>query len=366
MGASIIGHPCPRYIWLTWRWARTPEFPGRVLRLFDTGVREETRLIEELKGIGAEVWERDPQTGDQWRVSACSGHFGGSMDGVAKGLPEAPKTPAVLEFKTHSHKSFTDLINKQVRQSKPQHFDQMTVYMGLMELDRALYMAVDKDTDDIYTEWVHFDEERFQQIMAKAQLLIDSAEPPEKISNDPSFWQCKFCNFHALCHGGIAAEANCRTCCHSTPAAEGQWLCNVKGNKSLSHQEQLTGCSMHLMMPPLVPYAEPIDGGQAWVMYRHRETGVEFINGQGNDLGDFPVFSSKDLQNCPASLIGVVAETKAEFGNNVKVTSGSVDPMAGLVGDDPDKIPVKAESPAKKKERKKITAAAEYMLASKG
>ena len=81
MGASLIGHNCDRYIWLTWRWALKPEFKGRILRLFDTGKREESRLIEELRGIGATVWDVDPDSGDQWRVSACNGHFGGSLDG---------------------------------------------------------------------------------------------------------------------------------------------------------------------------------------------------------------------------------------------------------------------------------------------
>jgi hypothetical protein len=101
------------------------------------------------------------------------GHFGGSLDGVAKGLPEAPKTPAVLEFKTHNDKSFTDLVKNKVQASKPQHYDQMNIYMGLMELDRALYMAVNKNTDDLYTEWVHFVQDRFHQLMAKAEHLIE-------------------------------------------------------------------------------------------------------------------------------------------------------------------------------------------------
>ena len=58
--------------------------------------------------------EVDPETGRQWRVEAHGGHFGGSLDGVALGLLEAPKTWHVLEFKTHSVKSFADLVAKGV------------------------------------------------------------------------------------------------------------------------------------------------------------------------------------------------------------------------------------------------------------
>jgi hypothetical protein len=38
-----------------------------------------------------------------------AGHFGGSMDAVALGIPEAPKTWHLCEFKTHNAKSFADL-----------------------------------------------------------------------------------------------------------------------------------------------------------------------------------------------------------------------------------------------------------------
>jgi hypothetical protein len=322
MGASLIGHECDRHIWLTWRWALTPSFPGRILRLFSTGQREEPRLVEELKGIGATVWETDPNTGDQWRVSACNGHFGGSLDGVAKGLPEAPKTPAVLEFKTHSNKSFTDLVKNKVQLSKPQHYIQMQIYMGLMDLTRALYMAVNKDTDDLYTEWVQFDRERFEFMLSRAQRLIEMTEPPAGISTDPANWQCKMCSHWRYCHGGVAAEANCRTCVHATPVENAQWRCEYHGNAVLSDQAQRDGCEVHLLIPALIPYAEPIDGADGWMAYRHKETGAQFVNAaEGvNDYG--PVFSSKELHNCPAACLEGIAEIKNEFGG--KVVSGDI------------------------------------------
>jgi len=40
LGASVIGHECNKYIWLNWRYAIMPDFPPRVLRLFDRGHRE--------------------------------------------------------------------------------------------------------------------------------------------------------------------------------------------------------------------------------------------------------------------------------------------------------------------------------------
>lgn len=324
MGASLIGHPCSRYVWLTWRWAIKSKFPGRVLRMFDTGKREEVRLLEELRGIGAQVWDTDPETGDQWRVSACNGHFGGSLDGVAKGLPEAPKTPAVLEFKTHNAKSFADLVAKKVEGSKPQHLAQMQIYMGLMELDRSLYIAVNKDNDDVYVEWVYFDKDYFGKLIEHAQGLIDMSNPPPRLSEDPAHWQCKFCSMWDTCHGGIAAEANCRTCCHASPVADGAWYCE-RHSTQIDDKTQREGCAEHLLIPALVPYAEPVDGGPNWVAYKHRETGQMFTNGSELITDYGPVFSSKELSRVPQALLNQVAEAKNVFQGG-KVEAGGLNP----------------------------------------
>ena len=62
LGASLIGHECDRYLWLTFRWAKLAEFEGRLLRLFDRGNREEPRIHEELRGIGVELHTMDGDT----------------------------------------------------------------------------------------------------------------------------------------------------------------------------------------------------------------------------------------------------------------------------------------------------------------
>jgi len=345
MGASMIGHPCARYVWLTWRWAMTPKFPGRVLRLFDTGKREEVRLLEELRGIGAQVWDSNPETGDQWRVVACQGHFGGSLDGVAKGLPEAPKTAAVLEFKTHNAKSFSDVLGKGVQASKSQHYDQMQVYMGLMELTRALYIAVNKDTDDVYVEWVHFDGEHFENLIDYAQGLIKMPTPPERISADPAHWQCKGCTHHDLCHGGIAAEANCRTCCHASPVENAAWHCDHH-SKNIDDATQRKGCGDHLLIPALTPYAQAIDGGASWVAYKHRDTGQVFVNGKESVEGYGQAFTSKELQHCPAGLLANAAELKAVF-PGAEVITGGVHQIEWDTPEDLDKV----SKPETKRER---------------
>ena len=177
---------------------------------------------------------------------------------------EAPKTWHVLEFKTHSAKSFADLAAKHVRQSKPQHFAQMQIYMSLTGLTRALYVAVNKDNDDLYIERVELDTAVSTRLLEKAQRVIFAATPLPRISEDPSWYQCRLCDHAEVCHGKQAAEINCRTCLHATPI-DGGWHC-ARHNKSLTEVNQRTACTHHLYLPPLVP-GRQVDAGEGWVEY---------------------------------------------------------------------------------------------------
>ena len=274
LGASLIGHHCDRFLWLTFRWAASPQFGGRVLRLFGTGKREEERVYEELRAIGIELHTED--NGKQISCRDGTGHFGGSLDGIGRGFVEG-KTWAVLEIKTANDKAFTALRAKGVQAEKPQHYAQMQTYMGMMELDRAMYICVNKNTDDMHTEWVHFNKETYRDLLARAERTISRTTPADKISQDPTHWLCKMCDMYKLCHQQKPAEANCRTCCHSTPVADGKWHCH-EHDKELSADAQRKGCDSHLFIPALV-HGTPVDGGVNFVEYFVEGTGETFKNG---------------------------------------------------------------------------------------
>ena len=266
LGASGIGNECERAIWYSWRWATRARHAGRLLRLFQTGHMAEARFVADLRRIGVEVMEVDEATGRQFNFRDASGHFGGSADGAGIGFPEAPKAWHVLEFKTHPSKSFAGLQKEGVQKSKPMHYAQMQVYMHLSGMERAFYLAVDKNTDALHGERVRYDAEFAIRIMAKAERIIAAAEPPAKISDDPAWYLCRFCDHHAVCHGGAAPERHCRSCLHVTPIQGGEWHC-ARHNHTLSSDMQRAGCAAHLYIPKLVP-GEQADAGEDWVSYR--------------------------------------------------------------------------------------------------
>lgn len=283
MGCSILGHLCDRYLWLSFRWAVIEKLDGRILRLFRRGQLEELTILQDLRAVGVQVSDR------QGMVDfGC--HISGSVDGViTQGVPEAPMKYHILECKTHSKKSFDDVQKNGVEKSKPQHFIQMQLYMLGLKIDRALYYAICKDTDEIYTERVRFNKELAQKYVDRGKRIVQSDRMPEPLSTDPSWYQCKFCPAWDFCHKNhTTKEVNCRTCCHSTATEQSTWTCAKHDNAEVPVDFQRIGCESHLIHPDLVP----------WKMIDHNEHELTFeIDGKPvrNGEPDAFVFSSREI-----------------------------------------------------------------------
>jgi hypothetical protein len=246
LGASVIGKSCDRQTWYGFRWFKKPKFPGRIVRLFNRGHLEEARVIASLQTIGVTVYQQD-ENGKQYRISDAGGHFGGSGDGVAVGIPDLPiGLPCLLEIKTHADKYFKVLLKIGVKLEKPEHYIQMQIYMRKMGLTVALYCAVNKDTDEYYFELVLLDVISADQNITRGVKMVFMQNPPAKINNSPAWFECKFCDYNRICHFGIEYERNCRTCFYSRAIADGTWACvNEVCPGTLSEDEQLAGCAWY-------------------------------------------------------------------------------------------------------------------------
>lgn len=247
LGASVVGKPCAREIWYGFHWVRKAWFESRILRLFNRGHLEEARFIAMLLSAGIQVYQQD-SAGNQFRISDVGGHFGGSGDGVAIGIPDVPPGEAcLLEAKTHGLKSFKKLAAG-VKIAKPEHYVQMQIYMRKMKLHYALYMAVCKDNDELYFEILVLEEAHADRGIERGRTIILSRSPPPKISESPGWYECKYCNVKDICHGGSAMDINCRTCHFARAEEDGTWRCgNPTYNASnpsdiLDKERQLKAC----------------------------------------------------------------------------------------------------------------------------
>ena len=250
LGASGIGTNCARSLWFDFRWATETLHKAPLLRLFNRGKLEEARFVGWLEAAGVKVWQNDPATGKQFRFTGYKGHFCGEMDGVGLGVLEGG--PYLLEFKTHNDSSFKSLQLNGVKMDKETHYVQLQIYMGMFQLDRALYLAINKNNDQIYDEVVEFDRPCFDKYTKRAEMIIDAPEPPPRISRDSSWYECKWCNHRAVCHTSVAPLINCRTCAHSTPVADGRWMCenvNALNNELIPAATVLMGCTQYARHP---------------------------------------------------------------------------------------------------------------------
>jgi CRISPR/Cas system-associated exonuclease Cas4 (RecB family) len=299
LGASQLGESCNRRLWYGFRHVHREEHEGRMLRLFQTGHREEARIIDDLRAAGIVVYDKDPSTGQQYEYTGLGGHLVCKVDGVVTGLPESPETPHLLEVKSSNKKNFDKIEKDGVAKAKPVHYAQMQVGMGLAELTRAVYIVACKDDDRLYVERVKFDDKAFKALLMRARHVIDAESPPERVSQDPDNFVCRFCPFAKLCHGDAMPLVNCRTCVHASAAPSGKWAC------ANGHPMQ-PGCGEHVYIPDLLHWAEPIDGDPTWVKYRVKSTGREFINcaDTGFPADDAPHYASRELANCTPAALG--------------------------------------------------------------
>ena len=306
LGVSMLGHPCDRYLWLVFRHAVIEKFSGRMLRLFRRGQNEEDTIISDLRAIGLDV------RGAQERVD-FGAHVSGSMDGlIYGGVPEAPHKIHVLEMKTHNAKSFAELKTKGVREAKPLHWSQMQVYMLGSGHDRALYVAVNKNDDQIYTERVRLDKTAASRLVERGRSITLSERLPEPLAGAaPDWYQCKWCPAHAFCHGGSPTqEVNCRTCAHSTALPDSTWHC-ARWDSVIPVEAQRTGCPSHAFHPELVPW-ERRPSKTEWSAVYVIE-GREVINGEDG-------YQSAEILANPALCArndAAVNAVRAEFGAKV-------------------------------------------------
>jgi len=324
LGASIIGHHCDRYLWYLFHDCLKPDFDGRLYRLFETGDLAEGRFTKELRAIGVTVHEV-AENGLQFEVTALGGHFKGHMDGCGLGVLEAPKTWHVLEYKTHNKKSFSDLRSNGVKRSKPTHYAQMMVYMGLTKMRRALYLAVNKDTDELHSERIRFDKKEFELYMARAELIIRSALPLERCSGaKPEAFKCRYCDAKEMCFAVSGknsptlpvAQLSCKQCVHGVPQFDsdhGQWKCALKNTVV----DETKPCADLLCLPGFFKeFAKTESVLPDSITYKNNDGAIWT---QGNDA-KAGHYNAKILMQLPAYLLvdKDVAMVKEEFNASVE------------------------------------------------
>ncbi len=239
IGMSSVGHPCVRKTFLSWRFAKYPAFPSRVLRLFSRGHQEEPRFVDLLRGAGYPTYEVDPSTGKQFETIQHNGHCRGHADGVCRIDDEW----FLLEFKTASNAMWLKYQRtKNLRIVNEEYYVQCQEYMVAFQLNKCLFMSVNKDNDSIYMEVIEKDLDQHYETQDKIRYLVAAKEVPVRIATSDDFWKCSYCDYKAICFYKETPNRNCRLCIHVKPVKKGQWYCAL-AEENLGIERQHNSCT---------------------------------------------------------------------------------------------------------------------------
>ena len=218
LGASRLGVACERalqYEYLQTTVDHGRDLPGRVLRIFEVGHTLEDLAIRWLRMDGFDLYTQRA-SGGQFGFSVAGGRIQGHIDGVLNGGPteRGMAYPALWECKTMNDKNWRDTVKKGVAVAKPVYAGQIATYQAYMEPsipgisdNPALFTAINKDTQEIWSELVPFDGGLAQRMSDRAVRVIRATEVGEqlpRIATEPGYYECKYCAWANRCWSASA------------------------------------------------------------------------------------------------------------------------------------------------------------------
>ena len=309
LGMSAIGDQCARKLWYEFRWAAQKDFDSATLKRFADGHATEALAVARLKAVDQLELHDVAADGRQFGFTDLGGHFRGHMDGVVLGLLQAPKTWHVLEIKACGEDKLKELekakadLGEKLALAKwtPTYYAQAVLYMHYAGLDRHYLVACSPGGRKWTSVRTEADPAEAQVLMAKAQKIVHSERPPDRIAG-ADFYICRWCDFHDLCHDGKPALRNCRTCLSVTPEPDGCWSCARWDLADIALDQQKSGCDRHLYVPDLVS-GEQIDAGDDWVKYRLKD-GSEWVDKGDQSRSSVRIGENIEHESC--KFCGVV------------------------------------------------------------
>lgn len=205
LGMSQVGHHCNRYLWLTLHDIYNGSYDRRVKRIFERGEWEEHRIVRDLEAIGATVFD------EQQEVSLFDGKVLGHIDGCVSGLEDYPTM--LLEIKAINANTWARFKKKPMKEASFLYYTQMQLYMHCLSLEKALFVAVNKDNEQRYWTIVDYDEQHVNEQLARLENIIPRPSP-HPVVGGVDWYACKMCSMHEFCHANAPTKISCRSCRH--------------------------------------------------------------------------------------------------------------------------------------------------------
>lgn len=209
LGMSSIGDPCSRRLWYSYHNHIEENYDAATIMRFEDGHRSEDLMAQRLKATDGISLVTSDDSGNQFEVQDFEEQFKGHLDGIIWGLIQAPNKEHVWEGKCVNEKKFKDFLDIKAKFGEKNtlakwdeiYYAQAQAYMGYTGINRH-YLTVctpgGRRWEAVRTE---FDQNEFDKIRDKAKRILNAKIPLAKLSNDPNWFQCKWCNYWNRCHG---------------------------------------------------------------------------------------------------------------------------------------------------------------------
>ena len=194
IGSSSIGNPCPRAIWYAYKGHEKKPLTAKQIRTFEMGKILEEMIKEQVRLLGFPL-------NDGAQFTACYDDEVKVFQGNVDGMLEIDGRFVILEIKTANDANFQAFVKKGLKTWSPSYYSQVQAYMGMKGVNEAYIVVLNKNTAELHDEHVQFDDIFYHELRAKAKVISESEEPPERINKNPMFYICAMCQYKEACHG---------------------------------------------------------------------------------------------------------------------------------------------------------------------
>ena len=209
LGMSALGHVCDAKLWLDFRFASVNSFPAGTLCKFADGHYSEDLTADRLRAIPHLELQTHNDDGKQIGYSDIGGHLRGHMDGLIKGIIQAPKTMHVWEHKCTDEKylrALERLIEKKGEKNALEawnetYYAQAILYMHKSKSKRHFLTVASSGSRRYVEVRTEAKPKKAKELLARAKNIIATDKMPQKVSENDSYYLCKMCSNSGICHG---------------------------------------------------------------------------------------------------------------------------------------------------------------------
>ena len=214
----------------------------KTVRHAETLCKAREQVLDELVRAGIRVRDKS--------LSVSVGPFEGEVHAITRGLPGVPLKaneahhPHVTEIEVLNTADWLTVRRNGVEMASEETWKLLQMLMGVLNVQKGLYVALDVESGRLYTEYVKKHWGAYPNGVRRIGEIIAGGGPPQRISGNPKFHACVTCAFRAVCHQKKMREVGgCRVCTKVNFEGDTTWTCSLDANREkLSAEKSLSGC----------------------------------------------------------------------------------------------------------------------------